>query len=422
MSWAVPNPVIHHSLDDFIPATHAQHPRLETNHTKKGIKTKIPDASAKWTFYQKLVYSWNILVPDEPASQLIVPSGHQLQEVRYGKLHKWRVAMNSWAELPEYLIDHKDNGFYSVFIGHKKSFFPLFDSTSLFLKRWDTLSLILLLYTACVTPFETAFIASGGVDYTSILFEINRIVDQEHPIIFSFLLMGSSDSTTNLSELRLLRFLRLARLLKLLRVLRANKKLSKWQFVFLMLFIIHWLGCGYRLASEKNDKTSDPPGWVERIESSYNTTGIWELYLISIYWSASTIALTGNSVPELAPASEREFGYCFFAHFCALLWVVYFLSSITDVLSISNKTTRTHDLLVDQYLEMFDRLKLDERLKIKVHEYLTDHFALALSTRYTQMLKELPSQLHGFITMEMYVPFLNMIPYIAPFIEREPVM
>ncbi|KAJ3123021.1 hypothetical protein HK098_002277 [Nowakowskiella sp. JEL0407] len=486
MSWAVPphNAVIINTPEE--PQRHdnnmlfSTETRPQTNQKKKGVKTKIPDHRPKWSIYEKLVYNLAILVPDDPPSQLVVPAGGQLQEVKYGKLQKWRVKMNSWADLPEYLIDHKDNSLYSVFVNKRGSFLPLFDSTSIFLKRWDTLSIILLLYTACVTPFETAFLnTSGKVDTSSILFEIDRVVDvlffcdmfvqartpyrdkttgklvyEERAIFVKYLKswalldlvsiipfelfsLGSEESSSvNLSELRLLRFLRLARLLKLLRVLRASKKLSKWQvyiqlryasiqvlkFTFIMLFIIHWLACGFRLASEKNDKVYDAPGWVERYAAKYNTTDVWELYLVSIYWSASRISLSGTSVDVIAPATPREFGYGFFAFFISLLYFVYLMASITDVLSISNRTTRTHDLLVDNYLEMFDTLKLDERLKIKVHEYLTDHFAHSVSTRYTQMLKELPSQLHGFITIEMYIQFLAMIPYLAPFLEREPVM
>jgi hypothetical protein len=44
---------------------------------------------------------------------------------------------------------------YEVFVEKKKFFGPL-DPTSNFLKKWDALALTLLLFTASVTPFETA--------------------------------------------------------------------------------------------------------------------------------------------------------------------------------------------------------------------------------------------------------------------------
>ncbi|RKO93356.1 hypothetical protein BDK51DRAFT_49638 [Blyttiomyces helicus] len=108
------------------------------------------------TYYERLVYACDCLVPDDEPSAMEVPDGSFLQQVHYGKVHKWRVAKNPNAKLPSYLVDHKEQDpQYIVFVEHS-GILPLFDSTSLFLKRWDALSLILLLFTASVTPFETA--------------------------------------------------------------------------------------------------------------------------------------------------------------------------------------------------------------------------------------------------------------------------
>lgn len=193
----------------------------------------------------------------------------------------------------------------------------------------------------------------------------------------------------------------------------------------MILFLIHWIACGYRLADEQNDPT-DPPGWLSYYASYKNVThadiGVLEAYILAIYWSSSTLSLVGPQWDIVAPHTVRETGYAVFANFVAYFVALYFIASLSNVLGAANRVQTEHDLRVDNYLEMFDRLKLDQRLKVKVHEYLSDHFAAATTQAYTNLLGQLPTQLHGFITMEIFVDFITRIPYLEPFIDREPTM
>ena len=108
------------------------------------------------TLYEKLVYKLGVLIPEEDPEDMVVPLNHYLQQVHYDKVHRWRVVENEFAGFPEYLTDHKQlDKPYRVF-KEKEGILPLFDSTSVFLRKWDMLSLVLLLFTASVTPFETA--------------------------------------------------------------------------------------------------------------------------------------------------------------------------------------------------------------------------------------------------------------------------
>lgn len=110
----------------------------------------------KRTIYERLTYALNILIPEDEPETMVVPADSFLQQVHYGKTHRWRVATNEFANLPEYLVDHRElTPQYNVFV-EKRGIFPVLDLTSNFLKRWDMLSLLLLVFTASVTPFETA--------------------------------------------------------------------------------------------------------------------------------------------------------------------------------------------------------------------------------------------------------------------------
>ncbi|KAJ3042312.1 hypothetical protein HDV00_007679, partial [Rhizophlyctis rosea] len=405
---------------------------------------------------------------------MIIPLNHYLQQVHYDKTHRWRVVENKFAGFPEYLVDHKEMDKPYYVFKEKEGLLPLFDSTSVFLRRWDMLSLVLLLFTASVTPFETAYVSSLTVS-VDILFLINRavdlvfafdmfiqsrtpfrdantgkyiregraillrylkswfIIDLVSVIPFELVNMGkSTDAATqakgNLGQLRLLRFLRLMRLLKLLRVLRASRKLKQWRVYIDVRYTTLQLSGGYRLASDTNSPT-DPPGWLDhyaKFTYGDNTTYIeipkFEAYVAGIYWSSSTISLIGPAWSVLSPTTSRELGYAFFANFVSYILALYTIATLSNVLIVAQRVEREHDLKVDNYLEMFGRLKLDTRLKIRVHEYLSDHFAVATNQAYTNLLAELPPQLHGFITMEMFVDFISQVPYIEPFIGREPLL
>ncbi|KAI8816090.1 uncharacterized protein EV422DRAFT_501651 [Fimicolochytrium jonesii] len=429
------------------------------------------------SYYERLTYFLDILVADDEPDTMLVPAGSIMQHVKYGKNDRWRVIKDENGVLPAYLVDHRPKDPDYVVPVEDAGIFPIFDLTSNFLKRWDMLSLILLLFTASVTPFETAFIHNDtGID---LLWLINRCVDivffldmfvqirtpyrdqQTGRLVrdgkailsryvkswflidllsiipFEMINQSSGSNSKNLSQLRLLRFLRLARLLKLLRVLRASRKLKQWrvyinlryatlklvQFSVIILFMIHWIACGYRLAEDPNDP-SDPQGWLSNYANYRNVNitslGIMEPYILALYWASSTITLVGPSFDQIAPTTVRETGYSLFANFVAYFLALYLISSLTNVLSVANRLETEHDLRVDNYLEMFQRLKLDPRLKVKVHQYLSDHYAAAATQAYTNLLGELPAQLHGFITMEIFVDFIARVPYLEPFIDREP--
>ncbi|KAI8925377.1 hypothetical protein BC831DRAFT_401278 [Entophlyctis helioformis] len=441
----------------------------------EGELRKIAKISRR-TLYERIVYSLDVLVPEDEDDEIFVPRDSFLQQVHYGRVHRWRVQKNVHRNLPDYLTDHKDlDEPYRVMV-EKGGFMTPLDVSSPFFKKWDLLSFVLLIYTASVTPWETAFVT--GHIQVDIMFLVNRVVDfiffidmfvqmrtpsrdpqtgktirdvrmisgrywrSWGPIdlmsVLPFELLGfMSAGTNNLTQLRLLRFLRLTRLLKLLRVLRASRKFKQWQIhsglrlgqiqtiktLVFTFFMIHWLACGYRLSAERVDP-SEPPGWVDSYMEYVNRTSVdvWEVYLLSLYWSTTTVSLIGNNYAPLTPGNLNEWAYCLFAYTVAYFLAGYFIASTANFLSMTTSTKMTQDILVDNYLDMFNSLKLDQRLKFKVFQHLTDHFAAEANLQQTKMLRALPMTLHGFIALEMFLPFIEQIPFLEVFIERDPQM
>jgi hypothetical protein len=375
------------------------------------------------TWFEQINYKFDVLVPLDEETELMVPMDSYTQQVHYGNIHKWRVRRNPNYNLPLYLTEDLDPApSYDVFV-KQKGWFEALEPGSSFLKKWDTLTLLLLLFTASVTPFETAFINEEGINF-DLLFLINRFVDvifffdmfvqMRTPyrddytgklvldvktitikyltswfpidivsvIPFEFLGIFLGDgSSNNLSQLKLLRFVRLTRLLKLLRVFRASRKLKQAQIasglryfsiellkiVIVIIFCIHWLACGYRLVADRSDNTEEM-GWIEQLMLSKKLTSIssFDAYVAALYWASGVVSMVGVQSEVLAPKAVREIFYAAFANFVCFFLAVYYIATFGSIVQVTSEESRKQDILLDYYLEMFDTLRLDPRLKFQV--------------------------------------------------------
>ena len=189
--------------------------------------------------------------------------------------------------------------------------------------------------------------------------------------------------------------------------------------------MIHWIACGYRLSTDENS-AEDLPGWLSNYAAATNRTTqevpSFEAFLVATYWSSSVVTLIGSSYSAIQPTTIREFGYCFFATFVAYIYAITTIASMSDLNVHTRKHEREHEIKVDKYLKMFDGLHLNPAIKFKVHEYLKDQYALEAQAGYQGLLKELPVQWSGIINLEIFLPVLIRIPFLEPFIDKEPAL
>ena len=168
----------------------------------------------------------------------------------------------------------------------------------------------------------------------------------------------------------------------------------------------------------------DPDGWMESYMAAKNETSMTtsEAYFLALYWACSTVSLIGNNYSVIAPSKFSEFVYASFVSLVCILYITYTIASKSSFLNSTRGAKTSQDILIDNYLELLDSLQLDQRLKYKVYDHLTDHFTEMESARQTKLLRDLPANLHGFIALEMFLDFVEQIPYLEPFIERDPQM
>jgi hypothetical protein len=207
-----------------------------------------------------------------------------------------------------------------------------------FMRRWDMFMMLLLVYTAIITPYEVAFL-NLKVDW---LFICNRFVDFAFLVdiglnfflafydedaaklefglvnirkrylkgwfpmdaisVLPFDLLGMGLESRYVESLRVFRFIRLLRLTKLLRVVRASRILTRWQsefgirysvisllkFGLALVSISHWGACLWALVPSL---TEADESWLHGLR--LNDSGHLEKYVAALYWSSMTVTTIG---------------------------------------------------------------------------------------------------------------------------------
>ena len=128
------------------------------------------------------------------------------------------------------------------------------------------------------------------------------------------------------------------------------------------------------------------------------------------------MALQGTSEDYLRPEADREFIFYFIADIMAFCNMVYMVATVSELFVAANKKQRENALRVDTYLDMLKRLRLPQSMRLRIHEFWDDYDSVEKISSSTHLLKDLPPQLRAFITVSVFVPMLERIPFIEPFL------
>jgi len=312
-----------------------------------------------------------------------------------------------------------------------------------------SLAMDIFLICDCALNFRTGYFSSDTGQYVSDPARVALhyltswfVVDftTSLPIdILELLFIGSAGTRFGRVP-RLLRLLKTARILKILRLFKLLNVMSAWdqgdsnehmlaiyksaKFIMLIFLMAHicgciWYGCAFVeifpsdreydgwILEYKEDEPDIEDGW-DRFEAH-----VMRMYLISLYWSFTTLTTTGFG--DVLPRRTVEFVWCIVVMFTGTCTFGYIIGNISSVIAHEDET---HTLIrekiqsINAYMK-FRNLPLEMKSKIQRHyEYVWKR-----TTIYdeAEILAELPSTLRSQVALYVNrdiicsVSFLNQM-------------
>ena len=308
-------------------------------------------------------------------------------------------------------------------------------------KMWDLLIAFLILYSAIITPYEIAFSDSSKVSWFEVLIDIllgidivltffSAYTDDEEnlvknhkkiikkylkswfivdiisvlPISYIFNRDGKFSGLTKISKLP-----KLYRLVKLTKLLRITKMSSKGNlnkvtkffmeklkinanverlFFFVLTFLLmnHLCACFWYFMAKIEDFS--PDSWVVRL--GYIDSSNLELYIISFYWTLTTVTTVGYGDITAGTTIERIYNL-FIMSFGVLLYS-FAIGSLSSIVSTLDQKSEE----MNQKLQILSSIKKEFNLEQNIYDKVRKVIKYDLSRNQKDkmvFLQELPNKL-----------------------------
>ena len=308
-------------------------------------------------------------------------------------------------------------------------------------KMWDLLIAFLILYSAIITPYEIAFSDNNKVSWFEVLIDIllgidivltffSAYTDDEEnlvknhkkiikkylkswfivdiisvlPISYIFNASGRFSGLTKISKLP-----KLYRLVKLTKLLRITKMSSKGNlnkvtkffmeklkinanverlFFFVLTFLLmnHLCACFWYFMAKIEDFS--PDSWVVRL--GYIDSSNIELYIISFYWTLTTVTTVGYGDITAGTTIERIYNL-FIMSFGVLLYS-FAIGSLSSIVSTLDQKSEE----MNQKLQILSSIKKEFNLEQNIYDKVRKVIKYDLSRNQKDkmvFLQELPNKL-----------------------------
>ena len=331
---------------------------------------------------------------------------------------------------------------------------------SRYMRRWDMVTLMLLLYTAVVTPVEVSFMETK----IDTLFWINRSVDAlfvkdivlnffvaiydpedgqlvfHHPTVvrsylkgwfpidvisvFPFDLISFMLNTSSVGKMKVLRILRLLRLVKLLRILRAARIFARLEtqynidysalelakFGVLALVTSHWMACAWGLVADLEDSdynwlkytafnTFHETGKLEIGQDPVGVVSTTDIYIAAFYWSSMTMTTIGYG--DIVPSTLVERIFVSFAMLVGAFVYGYIIGAVSNVISTKNAKKNDFYKLMGELNSFLKEGRWDHDLCMRLREYFKYRLASSHVDAHTALLQQMSPALRAEITLGM---------------------
>ncbi|KAG9399344.1 hypothetical protein AC1031_011685 [Aphanomyces cochlioides] len=322
------------------------------------------------------------------------------------------------------------------------------------MRNWGIVSIVSIVFTAIVTPFETAFMTTS---LDSWLFYVNRCVDLcffadavlqfflmyyddansiwvadprkiarkyllgwfglDMLSILPFDVVGLALANTTVKQLRFTRVLRLLRLMKIIKVLRRATSIRLWEskmvvnyatvslvkFCLIVLMTSHWMACIFRMVVDIEDYI-DSHGVKMNWMTEHNmggapiaVSGMGIQYMSALYWSSMTLTTIGYG--DLVPTTPGERAL---AIMCMLIGggtYAYVVGSVCQILNSMDASTTEFHQTIDTLNEYCRHNKLPAELSSRLREYFHSSRTLLRERQHHNLLLTMSPGLRGEVAL-----------------------
>lgn len=263
------------------------------------------------------------------------------------------------------------------------------------------------------------------------------------PVELMFQSGGEARSLKLVKTSKILRALRLIKLAKLLRVMKkprlmevieehfslSQQQTKSFKMLVMMFSLSHFVACGWGYMGTQVHATTLTgcldvtkgaarcyANWLKRYEQMLGRTiGFSEQYLVSLYWSFTTISTVGYG--DITPHTEGERAFTIAAMVTGVGFYGYFISSMAAIM---------HNLDANEakYLEKMSAItsymklrNFPKKLRVRIKKYYKNFFQRKTCLDETVILGELST----FLRREVAMFLLSDIIYTIPFFQgRDP--
>ncbi|KAL9246243.1 hypothetical protein vseg_019805 [Gypsophila vaccaria] len=316
---------------------------------------------------------------------------------------------------------------------------------------WETMMVVLVIYTAWVYPFEVAFtkscpikglfIANTAVDLffaldTALTFFVAYFDSRTQLLVYdskkiakrylstwfimdvvstipyealAFWFIGKYEVNLSYSSLGLFRFFRLRRVKQFFTRLEKDIRFNYFwvrcsRLLFVTLFFVHCGGCLYYLLAEVYPHKGKT--WIGAMNPKFKETNVWVRYISAIYWSITTMTTVGYG--DVHAVNTIEMVFIIFYMLFNLSLTSYLIGNMTNLVVEGTHRTMQFRSSIEAASNIVSRNKLPNRLKEQIFGYMCLRFK-AESLNQFQLIEQLPNSIYKHICQHLFLPTVEKV-------------
>mmetsp|Transcript_15484 Transcript_15484/g.27159 ORF Transcript_15484/g.27159 Transcript_15484/m.27159 type:complete len:669 (+) Transcript_15484:71-2077(+) len=356
----------------------------------------------------------------------------------------------------------------------QKHWYIINPDRSVFVSRWDVVTIVALTYVALVTPV-TVGLMEPTVDFGFVigllvdcifLFDMilqfflmypvqkARGVEMESrpqqiwlhylrtwfPIdfltILPFDLLSVSLDSTELSQMKSIKIIRLFRLLKLIRILKSSRVFLRleisWsipyqqfaliKFLVILILVCHWEACVWAMTLTMTPATE--PRWIDSLSDleSHLPAGDMskdsplQLYIASFYFCSYTMTSVGYG--DIGPKNLLERVTCILIILVSGLCWAYILGEVCGIVGDMNAEAQSFRKKMDNLNYMMSDRSLPQMMRQRLRSYFLASKDSQKHGTQKQLLEGMSPALQGEVSMALNMVWMGKVPFLAGFLEE----